>query len=54
MSAAQGHVQDDGTPPTRPANDTQVEEFLKDQYKSTKGEMPKLGADNDEPKMTGA
>ncbi len=23
---------DDGTPPTRPEHDTQVEEFLKDQY----------------------
>ena len=46
MKAAQGSVRNDGTPPTRQANDTQIEEFLKDQYKSKKGDVPKLGEDN--------
>lgn len=38
MKAARGEIQDDGTPPTRPANDTQIEEFLKTQYKSKPGQ----------------
>jgi hypothetical protein len=30
-------IKDDGIPPTRPQNDTQVEEFLRKQYKSQSG-----------------
>lgn len=51
INAAQGNIRDDGTPPTRPQNDTQVEEFLRGQYKSTKGNVPKIGEDEG---MTGA
>lgn len=51
INAAQGNVQDDGIPPTRPQNDTQVEEFLRGQYKSKKGDAPEFGEDNG---MTGA
>lgn len=51
INAAQGNIRDNGTPPTRPANDTQVEEFLKEQYKSKQGDLPEIGQDNG---MTGA
>lgn len=33
-STSEAKTVDDGKPPTRPANDTQVEEFLKEQYRS--------------------
>ena len=33
-TASEAEVKDVGKPPTRPANDVQVEEFLKDQYRS--------------------
>ncbi|KFZ09978.1 hypothetical protein V502_08393 [Pseudogymnoascus sp. VKM F-4520 (FW-2644)] len=34
VTASEGKVEDVGKPPTRPANDVQVEEFLKEQYRS--------------------
>lgn len=35
---------DDGKPPQRPEHDVQVEEFIKEQYKSKSGtEMPEVG-----------
>ncbi len=50
MAATKGEVKDDGSPPTRPQNDVQVEEFLKSQYKSKSGSrMPELGEDVDKP-----
>lgn len=46
MKAARGEVKDDGKPPTRPANDVQIEEFLKTQYKSKPGDgVPKESDD---------
>lgn len=41
-------TKDNGGPPARPVNDTQIEEFLKEQYKSKSGkDMPKIGEDKD-------
>lgn len=34
VTASEAKVEDVGKPPTRPANDVQVEEFLKEQYRS--------------------
>ncbi|OBT70444.1 hypothetical protein VE03_00035 [Pseudogymnoascus sp. 23342-1-I1] len=46
-AAREANVEDDGKPPTRPANDVQVEEFLKEQYRSrsTNDDTPKPSED---------
>ncbi|RDW68424.1 hypothetical protein BP5796_09081 [Coleophoma crateriformis] len=37
---------DDGTPPTRPDHDTQVEEFIRSQYMTQGNDVEKLAANN--------
>jgi len=46
LGSTRRKVRDDGTPPTRPENDVQVEEFLRRQYKSKGGQGMENVRDN--------